>query len=891
MELIPRRVVGILTVLLCCAEAGFGAPATLHFREPSRRSYQIQSPPDAQRSRDPLWLPATEMGSIPRKVLFSHRLVLKLKPGAELKPLLKRYGLKIDRLVKDDLLILAAADAMSAAATANELAGNSNVVACYPIMRKEVEPDGAYAPRPNDQYFMLQAYHEFRDEDGTAVGADINTRAAWPYTTGEGVTLAVADTGVQLTHPDISNQAGTGEHHNFASDLDEGTPAALNANWVHGTSVAGLALAQGNNSVGMIGVAPGARLASWVIYDTNLLQVGDDKLMEMYTRHEDVVWVQNHSWGKGNRDDLYGPTLLEQAGITEAIENGRGGKGVIMVRAGGNYRMQGRNVSEDLYAEDPRVIAVGAVNNAGRATTYSSPGAPLLISAPGGEITGAPPFMFTLDFVGADGATPYQFYLPTDPDNTMNLWDYRYDFNPFAGTSASAPLISGVCALMLSANPNLTYRDVQHILALSARHLDTADPDLHTNTAGFLISHNQGFGIVDAGQAVQLAKGWINRPPALWITNMVDVNQFIADDTLRVTITDAAGTTTLADIHSLPSLGVQPDDPLPLANIVDVGLANTPIADDLTGKAALIERGGSDYSVKIQNAADAGAIFAVIYNNSAGTAGCPGGDQLCPLGGTDYVPIPAVFIGQSDGQTIQNLLAQDSNIQARLSQSPLETAFHVTDTFLLEHVGLRLMTDHPLRGDLRITLTSPGGTRSILQRYNADTNAGPVDWTYYSTHDFYESSVGDWTLEVTDEGAGSVGSVLQAGLVLQGVPITDTDADGLDDNWEIANFQNLAQGPADDPDQDGYSNAREQVMHTDPNVAEIPFRVDPATWNARLVRLSWPGVKGVSYEIRSGANVTSLQPVTNVTGVFPETVWFTTYTNLQQEFFQIRRLP
>lgn len=891
MEWISRRAVALWFLCLAFANPIQSAPATLQFREPISQNYRLAQGVSESSASTNLWLAATEEGAHSHQVLLSHRLVLKLKPGSKLAPILKQHGLTMERLVNDDLFILAASNAMAAATTASELAARPEVLACYPIMRKETELDNAYAPRPNDQYFMLQAYHEFRDENGTAVGADINTRAAWPYTTGEGVTLAVADTGVQLTHPDISNQANTGEHHNFNTDADEGTPSGLTASFVHGTSVAGLALAQGNNSVGMIGVAPGAKLASWVIYDTNLLLVPEDKLMAMYSHHSDTVWVQNHSWSKGNREELYGPGLLEQAGLTEAIKNGRNGKGVIMVRSGGNYRLQGRNASEDMYVADPRFIAVAAVNNAGRATTYSSPGAPLLISAPGGEITGAPPFMFTLDFTGADGATTIPLYLPTDPQNTRNLWDYRYDFNPFAGTSASAPLISGVCALILSVNPNLTYRDVQQILLLSARHLDTADPDLKPNGAGFLVSHNQGFGIVDAGQAVQLAKGWINRPAAVWITNTIAVNEFIPDDTLRVTVTDSLGTTTLADIHTLPSLGAQPDDPIRLANIVDVGQANSPITEDLSGKGALIERGGSDYSVKIQNAADAGAIFAVIYNNATGTSGCPGGDQLCPLGGTDYAPIPAVFIGETDGQTIKNLLAQDPTIRVRLSQSPLDINLHVSDSLLLEHVGVRLMTDHPLRGDLRICLVSPTGTRSILQRYNADTNAGPLDWTYFSTHHFYEPSAGDWRVEVTDEGAGNVGSLLEASLVVQGVPITDTDADGLDDNWEISHFQSLAQGPADDPDQDGYSNAREQVMHTDPNVAEIPFRVDPATWNARLVRLSWPGVAGVNYEVRSGSDVTSLQTVTNIAGQFPETVWFTTYTNLQSEFFQIRRLP
>jgi subtilisin family serine protease/subtilisin-like proprotein convertase family protein len=885
---VSRWVTVVLLVTVCSQLEGAGV---FQFREPLVRRYELTPAPTLQSLPDPDWLSATALDTEPRRVLLSRRLVLQLQPGAELVPLLTAHGLAVDRVVDDDLLVVTAANPLAAATTADELAGNPQVAACYPIMRRESKPDSGYAAQPNDQYYLLQAYHEFRDANGNAVGADINTRAAWPYTTGQGVTVAVADTGVQPTHPDLANQLADGEQHNFVTGTDDGTAPGLTGSLAHGMGVSGLALAEGNNHVGMIGVAPGARLASWVIYDANLMLAPEDSLMAMYAWHENAVAVQNHSWSKGSRIDLYGPGLLEQAGITDAIENGRNGRGVIMVRSAGNYRTQGQNASEDFYVEDPRVIAVAAVANSGRAASYSNPGAPLLVSAPGGEPSGSPPFMFTLDFLGADGATNIKLWLPTDPAHTTNLWDYRYDYNPFAGTSAAAPLVAGTCALMLSVNPNLTYRDVQQILLLSARHLDLADPDLHPNGAGLLVSHNQGFGIVDAGQAVRLAKGWINRPPAVWRTNTVSVNLPIPDDGYHLVITGTALPASLGYLTNIPSLGVHADATTAVIPIVDVGLANTPLAVNLTGKAALIERGGSDFSVKIGNAADAGAVFAVVFNYVSGTGACPGGDQLCGMGATDYVPIPAVFIGNTQGTAIRDQLQQQGDAMAQLQVHSVAATFSISESLLLEHVGIRLKTDHPLRGDLHISLVSPQGTRSILQRYNADLNPGPLDWTYYTTHDFYESSVGQWRLEVLDEALANTGSVLEASLILQGVPITDSDADGLDDHWEMSHFQSLAQGPADDPDHDGYSNAREQVMQTDPTVEEIPFRVDPVAWNARLVRLSWPGVAGVNYEIRSGQNVTGLQGVATVPGVFPETVWFTTYTNLQSEFFEVRRLP
>ncbi len=890
METLPAQIFG--TAILCAA---FVQPVqsadSLSFtvKEPATHTYNVSKQPSTQSSTSDEWIAGTEGRNESREVRISARLVLQIEAFAELAPILKTHDLSIERIVKDNLFIVAAHSPLDALRSAQALSTDSSVVACYPITKKRIEPDGAYAPKPTDYYFKLQAYHEFREVDGSPVGADINTRAAWPYTKGEGVILAVADRGVQIKHPDITNQLAVGVQHNFSSDADDGSATFLTASWVHGMAVAGLALAEGNNDVGMIGVAPGAKLASWVIHDESGLLVGDDKLMDMYTYHNDAVWVQNHSWGGGDVHQLVGPGLLEQVGITEAIENGRDGKGVVMVRSGGNRRLSGGNANYSQFASDPRVIGVAAVNPYSRVASYSSPGASLLVSAPGGDVEGIP--IFTLDFLEGDGATNFRLWLSGEKEQTLDLWNYRFDLNPFRGTSAAAPLVSGVCALMLSVNPELTYRDVQIILALAAKHLDLDDPDVHMNGAGFLVSHNQGFGIVDAGTAVQLAKGWVNQPPenSLGYTN--GIPQSIPDDGYRLTISGTGIPGVLAYITNRTSLGPIADDGTAALPIVDVGRANDQINLDLTGKAVLIERGGEDYSVKISHAAAAGAEFAIVFNNIAGSAGCPGGDELCPMGGTDFTSIPAVFIGNTQGTTIQTLLQEQTDTLAQIQMSKAAVQYQIVNSLAVEHVGVRIKTDHPLRGDLRITLISPSGTRSVLQRFNGDTSPGPVDWTYYSTHHFAESSVGTWVLELSDHAEGAFGNLLESTLILHGPAITDSDTDGLEDDWETTHFTSLDSLPTEDPDKDGYSNAREQLMRTDPNVEEIPFELAPATWNSELVRLSWPGVEGASYELLSGTDIDNLSTVTNILGTFPESSWYTSYTNLQQQFFLLRRLP
>jgi len=86
-------------------------------------------------------------------------------------------------------------------------------------------------------------------------------------------------------------------------------------------------------------------------------------------------------------------------------------------------------------------------------------------------------------------------------------------------------------------------------------------------------------------------------------------------------------------------------------------------------------------------------------------------------------------------------------------------------------------------------------------------------------------------------------------LTLEGVPILDQDHDGLDDGWERTHFGFLTPSPQKDPDRDGYSNMREQLMGTDPKSAGPPFRLDLSRWNQSLARLSWPSSSNFTYEI------------------------------------------
>jgi kexin len=134
----------------------------------------------------------------------------------------------------------------------------------------------------------------------------------------------------------------------------------------------------------------------------------------------------------------------------------------------------------DGYVNGRGVIAVCAVDDTGRRPAYGEPGANLTVCAPSSGSR-------------AVGIT-----------TTALQSGYRSDFS---GTSAAAPMVSGVVALMLSVNPALTWRDVRLILARTARQNDLTDPGW-TTAYGLRFNHKYGFGVADAQKAVEAAAGW-----------------------------------------------------------------------------------------------------------------------------------------------------------------------------------------------------------------------------------------------------------------------------------------------------------------------------------------------------------------------------------------------
>ena len=273
----------------------------------------------------------------------------------------------------------------------------------------------------------------------------------------------------------------------------------------HGTSVAGIIAAFGHDppgpdpAIGVSGVAPRARFAP-----IRLIGGAQTDLMEAQalTYDNQDIHIYNNSWGPPDDRDFHAFGPLVGEAFEDGVENGRNGLGSIFVWAAGNGGNEGvvpDRSDYDQYASSRYTIAVGGTGKVGLKTPSSEAGSSVLVAAGGAEI-------MTTDLQGDDGysdGTDEHICgagMALDPDYTAC----------FNGTSSAAPQVAGVVALMLEANPNLNWRDVQHILVESATKNHTTDTNWTVNQAGHDINDKYGFGFVNAAGAVDLARTWIS---------------------------------------------------------------------------------------------------------------------------------------------------------------------------------------------------------------------------------------------------------------------------------------------------------------------------------------------------------------------------------------------
>ena len=339
-------------------------------------------------------------------------------------------------------------------------------------------------PAPTDPLYPQQ-YH--LDQIG-------NIEAIWAEYTGRGVSVGIFDDGVQYDHPDLARNYDSSLHFRDGGVVYDAYP--IDASDGHGTAVAGLIGAVANNGIGGTGVAPGVSLTG-----VNFLEDIQDLTPEL--NYTSLRWaanfdIMNNSWGQtpvyaDYQSLLSGSGAATIAAYQDVVDAGRGGLGTIIVQSSGNDAM---NANGSALNASRFTATIAAADASGNPASYSNFGANTLITAPGTT--------FTTDLTGSGGYS-------------------SGDYAGFTGTSAAAPVVSGVVALMLEANDGLGWRDVQQILAMSASQTGSAfgtgaagrevgawfeNGADNWNGGGMTFHYNYGFGMLDAYTAVRFAEVW-----------------------------------------------------------------------------------------------------------------------------------------------------------------------------------------------------------------------------------------------------------------------------------------------------------------------------------------------------------------------------------------------
>lgn len=307
-------------------------------------------------------------------------------------------------------------------------------------------------------------------------GADAKIVDAWQRLGNTGsnkITIAVIDNGFDLSHPDLKGKITKPfDLWNQSSNILQG-----DTRFTHGTPCASVALAASNGQ-GMVGAAPQAQFMP--ISGTSFSARSTEQMFDYCIDNgADII---SCSWG--TTDSNFRLNRIKEEAIARAARKGRNGKGCVILFAVGNDDLDFVN----FYAAHPDVIAVAASTSQDSYASYSNRGREVSVCAPSNG-----------DWPILAARAWWDEGLNWESGNFKYWRDGRSrgkHYKHFGGTSSSTPLVAGICALILSANPDLTAREVKDILQKTTDKIGS--PNEYSN--GHSIKY--GYGRVNAGRAV-----------------------------------------------------------------------------------------------------------------------------------------------------------------------------------------------------------------------------------------------------------------------------------------------------------------------------------------------------------------------------------------------------
>ncbi len=308
-------------------------------------------------------------------------------------------------------------------------------------------------------------------------GADAKVIDAWRRLGNAGssnITIAVIDNGFDLSHPDLKDKVI--KPFDFWSQSQEVSQGDIR--YTHGTPCASVALAASNGQ-GIVGSAPNAQFMP--LNGTSFSNVTTEQMLDYCIKNgADIITC---SWG--TTDSTFSLGSVKEAAIARAAREGRNGKGCVILFAVGNDDLDYVN----FYAAHPDVIGIGASTSKDEYASYSNRGRQVSVCAPSNGDWPIIAARASWD----KGMTEYS-------GNQKFWYDGRSRgdlYKHFGGTSSSTPLVAGICALILSANPDLTAKEVKQILQQTA---DKIGSPAEYGSNGQSLKY--GYGRVNADKAV-----------------------------------------------------------------------------------------------------------------------------------------------------------------------------------------------------------------------------------------------------------------------------------------------------------------------------------------------------------------------------------------------------
>lgn len=448
----------------------------------------------------------------------------------------------------------------------------------YPLRTHTLHSKGVQTKEalgsPNDPLFPQQWYLVNRRHPRR----DLNVRPVWKRgIRGKGVVVGLIDDGVDDEHDDLIESFRTDLSYDFNEDKLLPVPSKSNQDY-HGTRCAGQIVSKPNNGVCGVGIAPEAQVSAIRIL-SGIISSKNEAAAVIHKYHENHIY--SCSWGPADDGKaIDAPDKLVLHNFIRGLVHGRSGKGSIYVFAAGN----GRSVDHcnyDGYANGMFAVTVGAVDVEDRSPPYMEPCSAQLVCA----------------------------YSSNDEYRIATTELGNRCTTRHGGTSAAAPMVAGVVALALSARPDLSWRDVRHILVHTAIpfRMD-ADPSWVRNGAGRWYSYKFGFGKVDAAKVVDAALAWksVGRPVVRSLP--------------------------LRPVHRPIQKGIPATDSLHLADhiIKAAGLDDIGMLENVTVKLYIRHTRRGDLQVRLTSPAGTTVVLASSRPQDDSAAGLDGWTMMTP---------------------------------------------------------------------------------------------------------------------------------------------------------------------------------------------------------------------------------------------------------------------